>query len=186
MKTSTITNKNWDDAAQAVVSNLFDRCVISQLSTPQDLLRFMKLRLDNDIWSMEGTYFDKEKTPQFSSQLWYFMASHALNILDSIGVSLNKDFVTDLLIRKHIDYGPENINKFGQIGIIVRMYDKVSRLENILLKTDNNFNKAVNVNTVKDESIIDTLIDIIGYAAIAVMYISYDDEGLKIFDYPIK
>ena len=68
--------------------------------------------------------------------------------------------VTDVLVKKQRDYGPENIRRFGRQGILIRMHDKIARLENLLATgaTPNN------------ESIADTFLDIIGYSAIGIMW----------------
>jgi len=63
---------------------------------------------------------------------------------------------TDLCLLKHRDYGSKNISEFGEFGVLVRMWDKFARLRN-LLGSDEEPN---------NESIDDTLVDIINYAAI--------------------
>ena len=64
-----------------------------------------------------------------------------------------------LVIDKQKDYGQENILAFGDKGIVVRLWDKVSRLKNLVW----------NDRSPKNESIIDTYSDIAGYAIIAIM-----------------
>jgi hypothetical protein len=68
--------------------------------------------------------------------------------------------IVEILIRKQRDYGPENIAKFGRFGLAVRTHDKVARLEN-LLSTG---------NEPSNESVLDTLIDIVGYSTIGIMW----------------
>lgn len=65
----------------------------------------------------------------------------------------------DILVSKQHDYGHDNINAFGIIGIAVRLSDKIARYNNLMEKT----------NKVAGETIIDTLMDMIGYAVIARM-----------------
>jgi len=68
----------------------------------------------------------------------------------------------DILIKKHQDYGPDNINNApgGAInGLLVRMHDKMERLKTLILGK-----KAP-----KYESIEDTLVDMINYSIIALM-----------------
>jgi len=64
------------------------------------------------------------------------------------------------LVRKQHDYGHHNIARFGRAGLLVRMHDKVARLENLLefLKSPEN------------ESVVDNFIDVIGYASIGIMW----------------
>lgn len=65
-----------------------------------------------------------------------------------------------LLCRKQHDYGHKNIDNFGLIGVAVRICDKMARADNLLMRDS---------NAVKDETIVDTYLDIIGYAVIALM-----------------
>lgn len=79
--------------------------------------------------------------------------------------------ISDTLIKKQLDYGPNAIKRFGLEGIVIRMSDKMERLINLIeLKKD----PAV------DEAIEDTLFDLAGYAVIGLMYL----EGN--FPLPIK
>ena len=64
--------------------------------------------------------------------------------------------IVDLLVRKNHDYGDENLVKHGLLGIIVRLDDKLSRLNNLYKKENKN-------GMVTDEKIEDTIKDIIGY-----------------------
>ena len=67
-----------------------------------------------------------------------------------------------LLIKKHQDYGPDNINNApggAMNGLIVRLHDKMERLKTLI--TGN--------KTPKYESIEDTLIDMLNYALIGLM-----------------
>ena len=66
---------------------------------------------------------------------------------------------------KNHDYGnsfEQSCNKFGIIAAIVRMSDKMNRLESLAVK------KA----EVKDESIKDTLLDLANYAIMTVMWLN--------------
>lgn len=68
----------------------------------------------------------------------------------------------ELLVSKQIDYGPNNIQKSpvgAHNGLIVRIFDKLSRASN-LLETNSNPNH---------ESLRDTFLDIMNYGAIGVM-----------------
>ena len=86
------------------------------------------------------------------------------NILEmnktSIESILNESF--NLGVSKNNDYGSDNILKFGIIGIIVRLGDKIARYKN--LTTNKNIEQKV-----KDETLKDTLMDIINYATYGEM-----------------
>lgn len=64
-----------------------------------------------------------------------------------------------LLASKQHDYGHGNITTFGLRGVLVRLSDKVERLKNLKSR------KGV----AKNESLLDTLRDIVGYCVIALM-----------------
>jgi hypothetical protein len=65
----------------------------------------------------------------------------------------------ELFTRKNADYG-DAFAKYGSIGVLMRMEDKLQRAMSI---TKNG------VNLINDEGIRDTLIDLHNYAAMAVM-----------------
>ena len=69
-----------------------------------------------------------------------------------------------LFERKNADYG-DAFATYGPVGVLVRMGDKIARLQSISKK---------GVTLVDSESLRDTLIDLHNYAAMAVMLI---DEG---------
>ena len=110
--------------------------------------------------------------------IFFDIAGYAIFIIDSLDAYyyIDWNYISEILIRKQKDYGPENIMKFGIIGIIVRLFDKVARLNNLLLKSNGDFKSAVGANSVPGETLVDTLIDIIGYSTIALMIIESDDR----------
>lgn len=65
----------------------------------------------------------------------------------------------ELFTKKNIDYG-DAFAKYGPIGTLIRINDKISRLQSI---TKNG------ITLINDESIRDTLIDLHNYAAMAIM-----------------
>lgn len=66
--------------------------------------------------------------------------------------------IVQLLIKKQRDYGHENINAFGELGILVRANDKIARLRNLYKK-----------ESVENESTEDSWLDLAGYAILALM-----------------
>jgi hypothetical protein len=75
------------------------------------------------------------------------------------------------MVKKHHDYGPYNIAHApggAMNGLIVRMHDKMTRLENLHYKGD----------TPNYESIEDTLIDLANYAIIGLLVQRGQWEGL--------
>jgi hypothetical protein len=65
----------------------------------------------------------------------------------------------ELFTKKNADYG-DAFAKFGVIGVLMRIEDKIQRALSI---TKNG------VNLIKDEGIRDTLLDLHNYAAMALM-----------------
>jgi len=64
-----------------------------------------------------------------------------------------------LFIRKNTDYG-DSFAKYGMIGVLMRIEDKIQRCLSI---TKNG------INLVNDEGLRDTLIDLHNYAGMATM-----------------
>jgi hypothetical protein len=65
----------------------------------------------------------------------------------------------ELFTKKNIDYG-DAFAKYGVIGVLMRIEDKIQRALNI---TKNG------VNLINDEGIRDTLLDLHNYSAMALM-----------------
>lgn len=71
------------------------------------------------------------------------------------------DYILDLSECKDLDYSPQNINLYGELGVAVRVGDKAMRLKSLLV--DKREQK------VNDESIEDTWFDLANYGLIAIM-----------------
>ena len=71
----------------------------------------------------------------------------------------------ELFTQKNIDYG-DAFAKYGIIGVLMRIEDKIQRSLSI---TKNG------VNLVNDEKIQDTLLDLHNYAAMALMLLNEND-----------
>ena len=65
----------------------------------------------------------------------------------------------DLFTKKNKDYG-DSFATYGPVGVIVRMGDKISRLNSVTKS---------GITLVNNESIRDTLIDLHNYAAMGIM-----------------
>jgi len=75
----------------------------------------------------------------------------------------------ELFTRKNIDYG-DAFAKYGVIGVLMRIEDKIQRSLSI---TKNG------VNLINDEGLRDTLLDLHNYAAMALMLLDEKTEGLN-------
>ena len=76
----------------------------------------------------------------------------------------------ELFKKKNQDYGDAFAN-YGVVGVLVRMGDKIARLQSISTKS---------VSLVNSESLRDTLIDLHNYSAMAIMLLDEDDNEEKI------
>jgi beta-glucosidase/6-phospho-beta-glucosidase/beta-galactosidase len=75
----------------------------------------------------------------------------------------------ELFVKKNIDYG-DSFAKYGIIGVLMRIEDKIQRAMTI---TNNG------VNLVNDEGIQDTLLDLHNYAAMALMLLNEKIEFIN-------
>ena len=78
----------------------------------------------------------------------------------------------EILVKKQNDYGPYNIARApgGPMnGLLVRMYDKIARLDNLRKRN----------NTPNYESVEDSLIDLANYAIIGLLVIRNQWEGVS-------
>ena len=85
--------------------------------------------------------------------------------------SVQKDAL-ELFKKKNADYG-DAFAKFGVIGVLMRIEDKIQRSLSISKK---------NITMVNDESIRDTMIDLHNYAAMAIMLLDENEDMLKTND----
>lgn len=67
-----------------------------------------------------------------------------------------------LFVKKHFDYGPNNVHRLGILGLLMRMEEKIERVRK--LQSMDSHDKPIN------ESLEDSLRDISNYATITLMY----------------
>lgn len=90
----------------------------------------------------------------------------------AVPVAFIMDQVESMFLRKHEDYGPDNIGQspFGVLeGILTRMHDKQSRAVHLVL----------NGHGPNYEPLEDTFRDMIGYSIAALMYLNRQWPGAK-------
>jgi len=73
----------------------------------------------------------------------------------------------ELFKKKNADYG-DAFAKYGPVGVIMRMEDKLKRYLSITKSS---------VNLVNEESLRDTLIDLHNYSAMAIMLMDEPNEN---------
>lgn len=87
-----------------------------------------------------------------------------------------EDVLAELLamfLKKHRDYGKGNIMSIKELGISMRLAEKVERLKNLLMKQEMG---EAPVN----ESVEDTWIDIAVYAIIGVLFRRKQFQNLEV------
>ena len=144
----------WDEAARIALVRIYENIRVK----PRADLEQVRADLDDFIEELfhTATGFDKAKVK------WAIIGADALELAAQRGEPFDAAEVHATLVRKQRDYGPENIRRFGRQGLMVRMHDKVARLEN-LLSVDGG-------GKPQNESIRDNLLDVVGYAAIGIMW----------------
>ncbi len=103
---------------------------------------------------------------------WY-TAVEAARCLDTMG-EWDAEEIEYVLVSKQYDYGHENINAFGLIGVAVRLSDKIARYYNLIRRD----------REAKNEPFMDCLKDMVGYGVISAM-LAADTFNLELeFDKP--
>lgn len=148
---------NWDEAAEAILDE-WHTLTKSERANHQHLNSYRK--------TLAKAVREQRDIPR-------------LDIIDVAHVAIgelkaqkqwDKDEMLGLLVRKQRDYGHENILAFGHVGIAIRMCDKLSRLNSLLTSGA----------TPSNESLIDTWMDLVGYAVISEMLY------LEVFELELK
>jgi hypothetical protein len=149
-----VTFKYWESAAEAVLGEIYS------LKWSSRGIEELRLHLDgviHEMWTPEVG--DKERVRQ--SWLLFGAMARSFGEINNFSIfSEGPEAVHAIVCRKQRDYGHTNISRFGRQGLMVRLHDKVARLENL-------FSSRATPN---NESIEDNIIDLIGYACIAMMW----------------
>jgi hypothetical protein len=146
-------SKTWDAAAARVVKIIFQILNAEYVDVRLGLKDIR--RMYDEVWAMLST------NPEFSGEAAFFnVGAAALRAAGAAGVEINEENLVETLVRKQNDYGPENIARFGRDGILVRLHDKIARLENL----------ASSGRDPKNESVSDNYLDVIGYCTVGVMW----------------
>ncbi len=144
--------QTWNNAAEHAVAEIFDH------AQPDGPIYLSNLR--DTLNSFIDSLYASPGGAVTARRNWVKIGASAVLLNPELFKSLTVAEVTATLIRKQKDYGPENIRRFGRQGILVRMHDKVARLENL----------ASTGRVPSNESVEDTYLDIVGYSAIGIMW----------------
>lgn len=142
----------WNEAAQIASSYIY--------SVVRDNPTVSVDRLRSSHNEFIDAHFSNPEGPEMIAR-WASIGASALELSDKMDCSISNKTLVKTLCKKQHDYGVHNILRFGQQGLLIRVWDKISRLENLARRTSG--------PQVADESQIDTMLDIAGYATIGIM-----------------
>lgn len=169
---------SWEDQVYRQLSDVF---LFAENSFYNEENVVSKIEILDDIFSHLASYVKNGQIPNLiwrNENVYFHISAVSIGMLEELLDLSNYAFLMNdmaaLLIKKQKDYGPLNILEFGQVGLIVRMFDKVARLKNLISKSKST-SDLLSSNSVANESIIDTLMDLIGYSTIGLMLLERDD-----------
>ena len=125
--------------------------------------------IDQSLWDITGKAFDKPVYELLGGRVRDRIRAY-FDIQGATPAELAEDArngMFPLLCQRQRKYGPKNITKFGETGIIVRMSDKVERTNHM-------------GGAFADDSVVDAYMDLVGYAAIYFMLVN------DIFELPLE
>lgn len=170
--------QTWDDGAQIRMNNIYARANMLQRSGRViDVAHEIEMVHDWLVDIVFAEDFDAARSGPDLLEHWEHFG--ALGLIGRRTLGLEDDLVgiVEFVANKQRDYGPKNIARFGNHGLVIRAYDKVARFQN--LWADNGAAQAYN------EPIEDTLLDFIGYAIVAMLWNSETDGGAPWFLLPM-
>jgi hypothetical protein len=152
----------WEMAAYDSTEELY-----ADINTLNDK-SILSLREEIDSYIDSKTYLDSDGLMKHAHKnRWAILSTNALRLAKNLDITylLTSSEILNTVIKKQRDYGHKNISKFGITGLVIRVHDKVARVENLMKKENY-------INSVSDETMLDTLMDIIGYSIIAYMWLN--------------
>lgn len=185
----------WEDICEQQVKSIYDHYYewystwpsISDMDPIENINSCIQYLIDETNALSKPITYEIINKPD-NNPIFFDIAGYAIFAIDNLENYSYIDwyYISSILINKQKDYGTANITKFGLAGIVVRLSDKVSRLINILSKNNFDMKLAINSNSVSGETLLDTLIDIVGYCTVALMLIDEDPVYKNKFLFPMK
>jgi predicted DNA-binding protein (UPF0251 family) len=158
--------KTWEQSAAQWVGYVGS---LSDKGKPKLDFGLLRDRID----ALIGTVFHNDKEP--NSDAFTSIAVPVVHQLRHMG-EWDTGQMAMLLAAKQHDYGHKNIDRFGLKGIVVRLNDKYERLANLEF-TKQFFEEGEVVVPKVNETLVDTLVDIVGYCVIGLMVL---DDTFKL------
>lgn len=138
--------ESWDDAAEAIIAQ-YDRA------------RPKSANVENVDYCVRRMAEQVRGGNEPAQMLFFALANECVGELKERNL-WHPQAMLRLLCAKQHDYGHDNINAFGLIGVAVRISDKAARLRNLQERSPMN------------ETLLDTWLDLIGYCVIAEMLVT--------------
>lgn len=129
---------------------------VAELSAMAD---FMRVALIEDGRSPQTMRWDK------------FYKRHGRGTIELLGQNFKPDDFAVLLNDKHRRYGTESLLRWGHIGVLSRIDQKWARCRNMT-------NGAISSADCGDETVLDTLTDIVGYCVVGLLIDDYHNKCL--------
>lgn len=154
------TYKTWEEAAAGVLGTI-EWEARTRPRTDTSVLDAVQKYISAWVLGLQGgtEQFD-DTSRKLVTELIVQAGVTALHAISSQDIPYRNSGMLDLLIRKQHDYGHDNINNFGTIGIAIRVCDKIARIRNLEARGSQGI----------AEPLQDAYLDLVGYAAIAQMY----------------
>lgn len=144
--------ETWDESAEEAINIIFSLV----LPAGNTNIQILREELDDFI----GSLYDRRGGDVQAKVQFANLGADAIQVAQKNGIELTEKECVRILIKKQKDYGPENIRRFGRQGLMVRIHDKIARLENL-------YNSG---REPENETIYDTYLDIVNYTAIGIMW----------------
>jgi hypothetical protein len=159
MSAITSWNESADSATQDIYRLLAER---SESPAPTlDMIRSLFDAFDADqVGELPAAQKNKFEWIDNPVDFWIELGATAIRWGKENGYVVLREELHSTLVRKQTDYGHHNIARYGMIGLIIRVHDKIARLENLM-------KQKISPN---NESIQDTIVDIAGYSSIGIMW----------------
>lgn len=143
----------WNEAASQWVVGM------SNAATYSDMLDIVHVSNMRDLLLEKQQWLERQS-------VWQSMGHEAIAELRWRSV-WDSGHMLALLCSKQHDYGHENILKGGLYGVAIRLSDKIERYKNLNTKASSDPEKS----WPRNESLHDTLMDMVGYCVVACMLI---------------
>lgn len=170
--------QTWDDGAQVRMQNILVRArhLSTTMRQPINVGTEIARTHDDLVSIVFAEDFNDARSQADLLEHWERFGALGLIGRRNLGLPDHIDDIVATVIGKQRDYGPQNIARFGNHGLVIRAFDKVARYEN-LCKIDK---QALN------EPIEDTLLDFIGYAIVAMLWNTSTENGSNWFLLPMR